>query len=60
MPSYPDLAGYIGGEWQRGRENLPVHNPTDESPIGAMPVTSREDLDTALTATEDGFRIWRS
>ena len=60
MPSYPDLAGYIGGEWRRGRESLPVHNPADESQIGAVPVASREDLDTALTAAEDGFRVWRS
>lgn len=60
MPSYPDLKCYISGEWRQGRESLPVHNPADESLIGAVPVASREDLDTALAAAEDGFRVWRS
>lgn len=60
MPSYPDLTCYIGGEWRRSRDSLPVHNPADESVIGAVPVASREDLDTALTAAEDGFQVWKS
>jgi len=60
MPSYPDLGCYIGGEWRQSRESLPVRNPADESLIGAVPVASRDDLDAALTAAEDGFRIWRN
>ena len=38
MPSYPDLTCYIGGAWRRSRDSLPVHNPADESVIGAVPV----------------------
>lgn len=60
MQSYSKLQSYIGGEWRSGQDNLPVRNPADESIIGAVPVATRADLDTALTAAEDGFRIWKS
>lgn len=60
MQSYSKLQSYIGGEWRSGQESLPVRNPADESIIGTVPVASRTDLDTALAAAEDGFRIWKS
>jgi succinate-semialdehyde dehydrogenase/glutarate-semialdehyde dehydrogenase len=58
MTQYPDLQLYIGGAWKKAAEGLPVLNPADESVIGMVPVATRSDLDAALAAAADGFRIW--
>src|SRR5580658_7363668 len=59
MPSYPELKLYVGGEW-RSRDGAPVINPADESILGTVPHATRADLDDALTAAEDGYRVWRN
>jgi succinate-semialdehyde dehydrogenase/glutarate-semialdehyde dehydrogenase len=59
MASYPDLQLFIAGEWKRA-DGQPVLNPADESVLGIVPHASRADLDTALTAAQDGFRVWRN
>lgn len=58
MQDYPELQLYIGGAWRRSAETLPVLNPADESVLGALPVARKADLDDALEAAEQGFRIW--
>jgi len=58
MTAYPDLKLYIGGTWRKTSDSLPVLNPADESVIGAVPVAARADLDDALAAAKDGFRVW--
>ena len=58
MMQYPDLQLYIGGAWKKAAEGLPVLNPADESVIGMVPVATRSDLDAALAAAADGFRVW--
>ncbi len=58
MTAYPDLKLYIGGAWRKTSDSLPVLNPADESVIGAVPVAARADLDDALAAARDGFRVW--
>jgi succinate-semialdehyde dehydrogenase/glutarate-semialdehyde dehydrogenase len=58
MTQYPDLQLYIGGAWKKAAEGQPVLNPADESVIGMVPIASRSDLDAALAAAADGFRIW--
>lgn len=57
MAGYPDLKLYVGGEW-RSRDGQPVLNPADESVIGTVPHATRADLDDALLAAEQGFRVW--
>src|SRR5580658_7214743 len=59
MPSYPELKLYVGGEW-RSRDGAPVINPADESILGTVPHATRADLDDALSAAEQGFRVWRN
>ena len=59
MPSYPELKLYVAGEW-RSRDGTPVINPADESILGTVPHATRADLDDALTAAEEGFKVWRS
>ena len=57
MAQYPELKLYIGGEWRK-RDGAPVINPHDESTLGTVPHATRQDLDDALHAAEEGFRVW--
>lgn len=57
MAQYPDLKLYIDGEW-RSAEGQPVINPADETVLGVVPHATRADLDDALAAAEQGFRVW--
>jgi succinate-semialdehyde dehydrogenase/glutarate-semialdehyde dehydrogenase len=59
MPSYPELKLYVAGEW-RSRDGSPVLNPADESILGIVPHATRNDLDDALAAAEEGFKVWRN
>lgn len=59
MTSYPDLELYIGGEWRKTAQDMPVINPATEDVIGRLPHAEIADLDDALTAAEEGFRVWR-
>jgi succinate-semialdehyde dehydrogenase / glutarate-semialdehyde dehydrogenase len=57
MANYPDLKLFIAGEWRQA-SGAPVINPADESVLGTVPHASRADLDDALAAAEEGFRVW--
>jgi succinate-semialdehyde dehydrogenase/glutarate-semialdehyde dehydrogenase len=58
MAQYPDLQLYVGGSWRRTSSGLPVLNPADESTIGFVPAAGRPDLDAALDAAAEGFKVW--
>jgi succinate-semialdehyde dehydrogenase/glutarate-semialdehyde dehydrogenase len=58
MPNYPELRLYVAGEW-RSRDGAPVINPADETVLGTVPHATRADLDDALAAAEEGFKVWR-
>jgi succinate-semialdehyde dehydrogenase/glutarate-semialdehyde dehydrogenase len=57
MSGYPDLKLYIAGEL-KSASGAPVINPADESILGTVPHATRSDLDDALAAAEQGFRLW--
>lgn len=59
MSVYPDLSLFIGGEWRKSASDMPVVNPATEEVIGRLPRAEIGDLDDALMAAQDGFRIWR-
>jgi succinate-semialdehyde dehydrogenase / glutarate-semialdehyde dehydrogenase len=59
MAAYPDLQLFIRGEW-RSMDGQPVINPADESVIGIVPHAGRAELDAALAAATEGFRVWRN
>lgn len=59
MSNYPDLKLYVGGEWRKTPDDMPVVNPATEAEIGRLPRARISDLDDALAAAEDGFRVWR-
>ncbi|MCK9908507.1 NAD-dependent succinate-semialdehyde dehydrogenase [Microbacteriaceae bacterium K1510] len=54
---YPELQLYIGGRW-KAAPGEPVINPADESVIGNVPHATRADLDAALEAARQGFKVW--
>ena len=55
---YPDLGLFIAGKWRKTAQDLPVINPATEAEIGRLPCASLSDLDDALAAAKDGFKIW--
>ncbi|MFD5257308.1 NAD-dependent succinate-semialdehyde dehydrogenase [Streptomyces bobili] len=59
---YPDVRMYIAGEWCQGGtgRTAPIVNPATEDVIGEVPLATTADLDHALTAVEEGFRVWRA
>ena len=59
MSGYPDLHLYINGDWRKAAGDLPVLNPATEEEIGRLPHAGKDDLDDALAAAEQGFRVWR-
>ena len=60
--AYPELSLLIGGEWlsSEGRDSSTVTNPATEEVIGRLPHAAKADLDRALAAAAEGFRIWRA
>ncbi|GBF28247.1 alpha-ketoglutaric semialdehyde dehydrogenase [bacterium MnTg02] len=60
--SYEKLELLIGGEWTNGTagKTEPVINPATEEVLAEVPHASTDDLDRALQAALDGFKIWRS
>jgi len=59
---HDSLALFIDGEWHRGRNGQagPVVNPATGQEIGSVPFATTEDLDRALMAAEQGFKVWRA
>jgi succinate-semialdehyde dehydrogenase / glutarate-semialdehyde dehydrogenase len=59
MTAYPDLQLFIDGEW-KSADGHPVINPADERVLATVPHAGTAELDAALTAAKDGFRVWRN
>ncbi|WP_033282902.1 NAD-dependent succinate-semialdehyde dehydrogenase [Streptomyces sp. NRRL F-525] len=58
---YPAVRMYIAGEWCQGGtgRTAPIVNPATEKVIGDVPLATTADLDRALDAATEGFRVWR-
>ena len=56
---YPELKLFIGGTWRKTGRDIPVVNPATEEELGRLPCASVKDLDDALQAAVEGFRLWR-
>jgi succinate-semialdehyde dehydrogenase / glutarate-semialdehyde dehydrogenase len=59
MTAYPDLQLFIDGEW-KSADGQPVINPADEGVLATVPHAGTAELDAALAAAKDGFRVWRN
>ena len=54
------IANYVGGEWVKTQgEVLPVLNPATGEELGRTPMSSRAELDAAVTAAAAAFQEWR-
>jgi succinate-semialdehyde dehydrogenase/glutarate-semialdehyde dehydrogenase len=60
MTAYPTVKMLIGDEWiENGGEGaMPIVNPANEDKIGTAPKVSKEQLDAALAAADEGFPKW--
>jgi succinate-semialdehyde dehydrogenase/glutarate-semialdehyde dehydrogenase len=61
MTQYQDTQLFINGEWGPAAAGgvLPVLNPATGEQIGTLARAERADLDRALAAADQGFRVWR-
>ena len=62
MPEeYPNTNLYINGKWRPAvaGETLDVINPANEEVIGQVARARQEDLDEALEAAHQGFKVWK-
>lgn len=55
---YPELKLFIAGEWRTTERDMAVVNPATEQEIGRLPCASKSDLDDALAAAQEGYRLW--
>jgi len=54
------LKNYIGGEWlESSGKLLDIVNPATQKVIGKVPVSTREELDSAVSAAVEAFPDWR-
>ncbi len=58
MSAYPSIKLYIGGAWRQTKDARPIINPATEQVLGSVPVATIADLDDALTAAAEGFKVW--
>jgi len=64
MTAYPTLKMLIGGEWvaDGGADEfggtMPVNNPASTAEIAQCPKASKEQLDAALAAADEGYKKW--
>ena len=56
------VRNYVAGRWtaSRATETLPVTNPASGEVIGAAPLSTREDVDSAVQAARAAFPTWRA
>ena len=60
MNTYPKFEMNIAGEWVGvgSRRTQLVINPATEEVLGELPLADATDLDRALDATDQGYRLW--
>ncbi|MEM7236271.1 MAG: NAD-dependent succinate-semialdehyde dehydrogenase [Pseudomonadota bacterium] len=58
--SYPAVEMLINGEWQSGGGGAEdIINPATEEVLGEAPHASTAQLDAALDAVNEGFKVWK-
>ncbi len=60
--TYPNVQLHIDGKWRASAsgQTIPVLNPATEEVVGTVAHASRADLDEALAAADNGFKVWRA
>lgn len=62
LDHYPELQLFIAGEWiaKGDRKSEEVLNPATGEVLGELPHATEADLDRALAAAEEGFKVWKA
>ena len=56
---YPEVRNYVGGRFVAGDHSfIDVYNPGDGSVISRVPLSSREDVDSAVASAQAAFPEW--
>ena len=56
---YPEVRNYVGGRFVAGDHTfIDVYNPGDGSVISRVPLSSRDDVDTAVASARAAFPAW--
>jgi betaine-aldehyde dehydrogenase len=57
----PVLRNFVGGQYTDTSEGAtaPVVDPSTGEPYALAPISSKQDVDAAMTAAEAGFETWR-
>ncbi|PVB59889.1 NAD-dependent succinate-semialdehyde dehydrogenase [Labrenzia sp. 011] len=58
MTDTKDVHLYVGGRWRKTERTQPIINPANEEVLGQVAVASVSDLQEAVEAAREGFRIW--
>ena len=60
--TYPNTSLFIIGKWRPAAsgKTIAVLNPATEETIGSVAHAERSDLDEALAAAAQGFKMWRA
>ncbi len=54
------IKNYIGGEWVESKgEIVDVVNPANGKTIAKVPISTKEEIDAAVTAAQEAFPDWR-
>ena len=55
------VKNYIGGQWveSQGTETVDIINPANGKVLGQTPLGTAQDVDQAVKAAKDAYRIWR-
>ncbi len=51
---------FIGGEWRKTAETMPVHNPATGEVVASLAIAGRAELEDAVSAAAEGYRKWRN
>ena len=56
------LKNFINGEWvsSQSSQTLDVPNPATNELLTKVPVSSREDVDLAVAAAKEAFKVWKN
>jgi malonate-semialdehyde dehydrogenase (acetylating) / methylmalonate-semialdehyde dehydrogenase len=54
------MRNYVGGDWVESDGRLEdIVNPASQKVIGQVPISTREELDSAVVAAQEAFPDWR-
>ncbi|WP_086315338.1 methylmalonate semialdehyde dehydrogenase [acylating] [Enterococcus sp. 7F3_DIV0205] len=61
MVAVRKLKNYIGGEWKSSRTEVyeTVYNPATKEKLCEVPLSTKEDLEEAVTVAKEAFKIWK-